>query len=142
MGEALEGRPELAEDVEGGYRYNAACFAAMAGCGKGKDQPRPDEAVKTAFRRQALDWLKADLAIWSRTLANPPSGARSGSRHRLEHARLDPDLAGVRESDAMDKLPEAERAEWRALWAKVDAALAQSRAALPRERAGPGVAPP
>ena len=40
MSEALEARPELAEDVEGGSRYNAACFAAMAGCGKGRPRRR------------------------------------------------------------------------------------------------------
>ena len=87
MGEALGARPELAEDVEGGHRYNAACFAAMAGCGKGKDQPQPSEAAKTAFRRQALDWLKADLAIWSRNLASAPSAESSRSQHHLEHSR-------------------------------------------------------
>jgi hypothetical protein len=33
------------------------------------------------------------------------------------------DCAGVRDADALDKLPEAERAEWRKLWADVDAVV-------------------
>jgi hypothetical protein len=41
----------------------------------------------------------------------------------LRHWREDPDLAGVRDADALDKLPEGERGEWRKLWADVDALL-------------------
>src|SRR6185437_8355496 len=35
--EAFTQRPELARDSRRGYRYNAACAAALAGCGRGKD---------------------------------------------------------------------------------------------------------
>ena len=41
----------------------------------------------------------------------------------LAHWKGDGDLAGVREASALDKLPEAERTEWRALWADVDGLL-------------------
>ena len=37
-----------------------------------------------------------------------------------------PDLAGVREPDALAKLPEAEQAAWQAFWADMDAASGRS----------------
>jgi tetratricopeptide (TPR) repeat protein len=133
LGEALEAQPKLADDIEGAHRYNAARFAALAGCGRGKDQPPPDEAARTGFRRQALEWLKADVAAWSKIMANAASKNRSRAPHLLEHARHDPDLAGVRDPPDMNNLPEAEQADWRALWSLVDTILAQSRADSPAE---------
>src|SRR5262249_19423345 len=59
--EAFAARAALAEDTEAGNRYDAACAAALAGCGQGKDPNRPDDAERVRLRRQALDWLKADL---------------------------------------------------------------------------------
>ena len=40
--EAFAARPELAGDVTSGNRYNAACAAALAGCGRGDDAPAAD----------------------------------------------------------------------------------------------------
>ena len=37
----------------------------------------------------------------------------------LKHWQKDPDLAGVRDRSALEKLPDAERAEWEKLWADV-----------------------
>ena len=111
--EALGVKPRLVDDVDGRHRYDAACFAALAGCGKGNDQPSPDEAARRALRRQAFDWLKADLVIWSRMLATAGSEQKSSARHLLEHARFDPHLVGVRELSAIRQLPGPERADWR-----------------------------
>src|SRR5262249_48111777 len=102
-----------------GHRYNAACAAAMAGCGQGKDEPPPDEATRAKLRRQALDWLRADLTLRTKQLATNPAEARK----ELAHWKADPDLAGVREPDALAKLPEAERDAWHALWVEVDRLL-------------------
>ena len=44
-----------------------------------------------------------------------------GVRHLLARAEWDADA--VRDADALAKLPEAERADWRKLWADVDAVL-------------------
>ena len=53
----------------------------------------------------------------------------------LEHWQADPDLAGVRDADALAKLPEAERRRLAVLWAEVDALLARPGAATLRRRA-------
>jgi hypothetical protein len=48
---------------------------------------------------------------------------RAEAVQALRHWREDANLAGVRDADALAKLPEAERADWRKLWADVDAVL-------------------
>ncbi len=131
--EAIAADPSLVEDVEAPHRYNAACSAALAGCGKGKDQPPPDPAARINLRRQALNWLGAELAARSRIVASG-SGAASqvpGRSHvqKLEHWKQDPDLAGVREQGGLKELSEAEQADWRAFWAEVDRVLARLAAA-------------
>jgi serine/threonine-protein kinase len=121
--EALEADPTLGDDRQAQHRYNAACAAALAGCGRGKDQPTPDEPARAALRARALDWLKAELAAWSKLLDSGPPQARPMIAQTLGHWQADADLAGVRDPEALDKLPEAERAGWRALWAEVDRML-------------------
>lgn len=49
----------------------------------------------------------------------------------LEWWKQDPDLTGVREVEGIEALPEAEREEWRELWAEVDALLAKARGQAP-----------
>ena len=43
--EALAADPKLGDDRQAGHRYNAACAAALAGAGQGKDDPPPDDAA-------------------------------------------------------------------------------------------------
>jgi hypothetical protein len=45
---------------------------------------------------------------------------------RLTHWQQDPDLAGIRDKDALAKLPEGERADWLKLWADVEALSKQA----------------
>jgi hypothetical protein len=68
-----------------------------------------------------LEWLRADLARKARELeaGNPPDRARL--QEGLRGWQTSPDLAGVRDADALAALPAAERAEWRQLWADVAA---------------------
>ena len=122
---AFAADPGLAADRSNWLRYNAACSAALAAAGKGKDGPMPDAEAKARFRRQALDWLRAELAAWSEVLDRKDLDAKTRAEvvATLEHWQADPDLAGVREADALAGLPEAERAEWKALWEEVDGLL-------------------
>jgi tetratricopeptide (TPR) repeat protein len=119
--DALAADPMLADDRRTQHRYNAACAAALAGAGRGKDDPPPDEAAKAKLRRQALDWLRAERAAWTRLLESGPPRARPAIAQRLQHWRRDTDLAGIRDPDALGKLHEEERKAWRELWADVEA---------------------
>jgi tetratricopeptide (TPR) repeat protein len=114
--EAFVDDPKLADDLGSGRRYSAACHAALAGCGVGKDDPPPDEAARAKLRRQALDWLRADLDAHRRR----PKGDRDAVRKTLAHWKVDADLAGVRDPEGLAKLPGEERAAWRAFWEEVN----------------------
>jgi tetratricopeptide (TPR) repeat protein len=125
--EALRADPRLADDRRAGHAYNAACSAALAGCGQGKDDPPPDDATRARLRGQALGWLKDELAAWSKLLDGGQPGARAQVQQWLVHWKGDPDLGGLRDEAALDKLPENERRAWCALWSEVEAVLARTR---------------
>ena len=125
--DALDADPKLAEDRQAQHRYNAACAAALAGSGQGKDVPAPDDAAKAKLREQARAWLQAELAVWTKFVESGPPQARPFIVQTLQHWQNDTDLAGIREAKALEALPEAEREPWRALWAGVDALLARAR---------------
>ncbi len=101
-------------------RYAAARAAALAAAGQNKDQPPLDDAAKAKLRRQALGWLKAELAAWGKLLDSAPPEVIVPT---LSQWRKDADLAGIRDKEALAKLPAAEQKDWQALWAEVDAAL-------------------
>ncbi len=123
LSEALAADPKLGDDRQAGHRYNAACTAALAAAGQGKDEPPPDAAARAELRRKALDWLRAELATWSKVLDSDDARARAFVAQILRHWKQDTDLAGVRDGDAVATLPADERRAWQALWKDVDALL-------------------
>ncbi len=129
--EAFQAEPKVADDMQAQNRYNAACAAALAGSGQGKDDPPLDQPTKARWRKQAIDWLKADLAAWSKMLEKGTPAARQSISKTLQHWQTDPDLAGVRDAAALAKLSEDEQKACRALWAEVDALLKKARDARP-----------
>jgi tetratricopeptide (TPR) repeat protein len=126
----LRSEPKLAEDLRSGHRYNAACAAALAGAGRGADSP-PDEAERARWRQQAVAWLEADLASWGQRVEGGRAEARAEAARILQHWKADGDLVGIRDPEALAKLPEAEQAACRALWAEVDALLARAGVGSP-----------
>jgi serine/threonine-protein kinase len=123
---AFAAEPELANTLRPGHRYNAACAAALASCGKGKDAAGLNGKERSRLRRQALAWLRADLTAWQDRFQQAPKQARLALSQALRHWQKDTDLAGVRDKAALDKLPEAERKEWANFWADVAALLAKA----------------
>jgi tetratricopeptide (TPR) repeat protein len=124
--EALDAEPELSKDPANGVRYNAACAAALAAAGKGNDANKLEEKERARLRQQAREWLTDDLALWSKQADNQNPKAREAVHQQMKHWQTDDDLAGVRDRDALDKLPEAERDAWRKLWDDVAAVLAKA----------------
>jgi serine/threonine-protein kinase len=125
--EAFTARPELAEDLEHGHRYNAACAAALAGCGPTKDEPPLDDQARARWRKQALVWLRADLAAYAKRLGTGRPENRRWVAGHLHWAQQDNDLAGVRDPAALAQLPDGERQQWRTLWSEVAALLKQAQ---------------
>jgi tetratricopeptide (TPR) repeat protein len=113
--DALAATAPSAERLKAGHRYNAACSAALAAAGRGEDAGRLPAKARAGLRRQALGWLRADLAAWGELAGDPK--ARPQVVTALRPWRDDPDLAGVRDPEALARLPDAERAAWQRLWA-------------------------
>jgi serine/threonine-protein kinase len=126
---ALAADPKLG----GAVLHNGGCLAALAGSGRGSDAPA-SEAERARLRRQALDWLTADLAGVREYLdADPTRNAQV--RGWLDGWRADDDLAPVRDPKPLAALPADERTRWEKLWADVGALLvrvAPETAPLPR----------
>jgi eukaryotic-like serine/threonine-protein kinase len=125
--EAFAAQPAL----EARHRYAAACAAALTSCGQGKAAADLDDTERARWRRQALEWLRLDLASWGKALDGSKGQARAQVRARLQHWRSDDDFAGVRGADALARIPAEERKEWERFWAEVDALI--RRASEPDE---------
>jgi tetratricopeptide (TPR) repeat protein len=117
--EAFAAEPKLTGKHPSGARYNAARIAALAGCGQGKEAGRLEEKQRAALRRQALDWLRADLEAYRRLLDKEPDKAGPLVRERMQHWQQDKGFVGMRGADALAELREVERSAWQQLWADV-----------------------
>ena len=113
--------------LKSGYRYKAACSAASAGSGQGKDDTPLDEPAKARWRKQAIDWLNANMRALSQLLDKFPLHSRQVVCRMLGHRKADPDLAGIRDAAALSKLSPEEQKSCQSLWAEADALLAKAR---------------
>src|SRR5262249_10112778 len=109
--------PAFADDAANGHRYNAACAAALAGTGPGKDAAMLSEPERVRWRQQALTWLRADLGRLDKDVQSGQGGPRQAAAKVLQHWLRDPDFTQVRDAAALARLPEAEQQAWRDLWA-------------------------
>jgi tetratricopeptide (TPR) repeat protein/tRNA A-37 threonylcarbamoyl transferase component Bud32 len=109
-------KPTSAQDPKAGHRYQAACAAALAGCGQGADGAVTHEQQRRRWRRQALQWLRAELALWSKQREASKPFLDSAIRQLLANWRGDPHLAGLRDEAELAWLPEDERVAWRRFW--------------------------
>jgi tetratricopeptide (TPR) repeat protein len=115
-------------DLIGRHRYNAACAAALAAAGKGRGAAKLDDEQRAALRRQALSWLEADLTAWTKLLDRGAPQGRPQVQQTLQHWQKDPDLASLRDKDALARLPKAQRQAWGRLWADVADLLKRTHA--------------
>ena len=118
--EALASNPALAADRRAEHLFNAARAAALAASGQCKDDPPPGGAAKDQLRKQARDWLEAELAAWAKTLDSGPVVTKAKIAPTLKLWQDDPDLAGIRDEKELAKLPAEERAAFQQLWTDVD----------------------
>jgi serine/threonine protein kinase/Tfp pilus assembly protein PilF len=117
--DAFADQPNLVRDLNTQNRYQAACAAALAGCGQGQDAGSLADEERARLRQQALDWLRGDLASYRSLLDKEPGKAAPLVRNRMQHWQKDQDFAGVRGPAALASLPEAERPAWQQLWSDV-----------------------
>jgi hypothetical protein len=113
--EALAADPRLANDLQAARRYEAASSAALAAAGQAEDAAPLDDQARVGLRKQALAWLRADLALLESSRPSDPTAAHQALRRWQE----DSDLADLRDAAALTKLPAAERTAFTQLWADV-----------------------
>jgi serine/threonine-protein kinase len=116
----------LGDDLDAGHRHRAACAAVCAAAGEG-DATKSSGEERNRWRQQALDWLRADLAVWKARLEKCKPQERDPLLRRLRDCREDGVLARVPSDDALPRLPAEEQKSWRALWADWDALLKGGR---------------
>jgi serine/threonine-protein kinase len=107
------------EDLSTECRYPVARCAILAGFGLGEGGAELNENQRANWRQRALEWLRSDLILWASVLESPSEAARARVRKVLMQWQIDPDLAGVRDSSLIEKLPGAECQQWRGLWESV-----------------------
>ena len=116
--------PKLADKLEPYLnRYNAACSAARSGCGQGEDAKDLDALERAGWRKQALEWLRADLEAWTKRLDNGKPNDRARVADLLHHWLQDSPLSCLRDSAELAKLPADEQEACKKLWADVQALL-------------------
>jgi hypothetical protein len=129
--DAFAAQPKLADNLDVQHRYDAACYAALAASGQSTDTENLNYTEHSCWRRQALEWLRADLAAYERTQIFPKKTLIA----RLQHWKKDPDLVSIRDNDALAKLPDEERAQCQKLWADVEDLLKKTQEQMKAEDA-------
>src|SRR5262249_47733704 len=109
----------LAEEPNTSYRLNAAKAAAQAGCGLGEDAADLPAPERAKLRQQAADWLRAELAAWSRIMKQGAPMVKQQGRANLATWLREPLFACVRDEKALAELPEDEACAWQAFWHEV-----------------------
>src|SRR5262249_45436384 len=92
--------------------------------GQGEDAGTLDDNERARWRRQALAWLRADLARLTQPGAGLPSS--EAMRKALRSWQQDKDLASLRDPAALSKLSAAEQAEITRFWADVRSVVNQA----------------
>jgi serine/threonine-protein kinase len=133
--EAFAANPKLLVEPNS-HRYDAARAAALAGCSHGNDAAGSDDRERGRLRRQALEWLRAELAAWRDRLDRDKAGAGPAVRQHVRQWLEDGDFAGVIAEAALRQMPAAEREAWCKLWADAAGTLAQAGGTLPEKKPG------
>lgn len=123
-GQSME--PPLAKDLFAGYRYSAALAAIRAGMGQG-DADKLSEGDRARCRQKALSWLREEARSFLGQLGSKPLRVRRMMWRWIASWRFIPEWAGVRDTEAMARLPTAEREAWQHFWQELDALLENAK---------------
>ncbi len=124
---AFGDNPKLADDLITRHRYDGARYAALAGSSQGKDAESLEDKERSRWRKQALDWLRADLAAYTKLVENGTLADRTFVKLSLSRSQKDADLAGIRKQAALTKLSAEEREACQKFWADVETLLKKTQ---------------
>jgi tetratricopeptide (TPR) repeat protein len=124
---AFAADPRLVADLNAKHRYHAACAAALAAACQDQEGKHIGSTERAGFRKQGLDWLRAQLAAQADALDRHADRAAAIGQE-LGQWQTDADLEGVRQDAALARLSADEQTAWRQFWADVAALRQQARA--------------
>jgi Flp pilus assembly protein TadD len=127
-------KPALAGDLRSRQRFYAACAAAQAGCGVGRDIDKLDTKERQSLRRKALERLSSELVDWEKRYVSSRGAERAAAAQTVSEWQTSEELACVRGDSALSQLPDEERQAWREFWKRVKP-LASRDPALPAVQA-------
>ena len=125
--QAFAAEPKAAANLDAGFRYNAACAAALASAGIGVGADMLDAKDRARLRKQSLDWLQADL-VWRAQALERNHFLCIRIRKDMEHWRSDPDLFSLRDGNELAKLSSEDRTACAKLWGEVEGLTKKARA--------------
>jgi serine/threonine protein kinase/tetratricopeptide (TPR) repeat protein len=111
--------PKLADELNAAHRWNAARDAALAAAGKGEDAAHLDDQERARLRKQALNWLRADLVLREKQFETGNPADREAARWAVRNWQVVPEFAGIRDAAALAKLSADERTGLTQLWTDV-----------------------
>jgi hypothetical protein len=126
--QAFSDEPGLADELARQHRYTAACSAALASDGKAEENEMHtlDDSERRRLCDAALDWLRAELMQYAKTLQNRDSSQRGIAISQLQHWLVDPDLAAVRDEKLVARMSQIEQGKWQELWEGIRKLLEES----------------
>ncbi|HLQ36278.1 MAG TPA: tetratricopeptide repeat protein, partial [Planctomycetota bacterium] len=131
----------IPDAVTAAQRYQAVCTAVAASEGTGNDADTLDETGRAQCRAWARQWLADELAVRAREFAAIPPTVLARAPNPLRLWSCCAELEPMRDRAALERLPAAEREEWRLLWSRLtamlDAAVAGAGPATPVAPAQP-----
>ena len=95
----------------------------LAGCGLGNGAASLSADDRARWRRQARDWLNAEITA-QEILVDTPAATRP-SRSSLLSVRDDPEYSLLRDAAQWSKFDADEQAQWLSLWRDIDRLLAR-----------------
>ena len=106
-----------------GERYDAACAAVLASAAQGVDCDKMTEDEKRKWSAKGREWLNDELKRVQEDSNRADAENISKLKVRLNHWKRDSDLASIRSSESLSKMPEVERKAWQKFWSDVDILL-------------------
>jgi WD40 repeat protein/serine/threonine protein kinase/tetratricopeptide (TPR) repeat protein len=125
--DAFAKNPKLADDMHTQHRYHAAGYAALSGAGQGEDAVALDDNERACWRRQARDWLRAELAALAKQLEKGGLEPVYVVASQLGRWQNSPHLRALRDQEFVARLPAEEVQECRQLWTDVEALLRKAQ---------------
>jgi hypothetical protein len=111
---------------QAGFLYDSAVSPVLAAAGRGEDGSLLDERERARLRKQAFEWLRADLELYAKKMESSKAEDRAEVQAALRPWQEEADLATIRDPAALELLSAEEKDAFGRMWADV-ADLVRSR---------------